>query len=154
MFVVLWLLPLPIILYTIHYYSVTRSRSHGARQPPGPRGKGSPTLPSSRSHLIVYLPGLPLIGNLLQIPPKHSWLKFYEWSQQYGPLYRLNVMGRNQVIISTEKIANALLRERGNLYSSREQLPMAAKLMSRDLRPLLLPYGGAPRPRPHCCQTA
>lgn len=45
-------------------------------------------------------------------------------------------------MVSTEKIANDLLRERGNLYSSREQLPMAAKLMGRNLRPLFLPYGG------------
>lgn len=45
-------------------------------------------------------------------------------------------------MVSTEKIANDLLRERGNLYSSREQLPMAVKLMGRDLRPLFLPYGG------------
>jgi hypothetical protein len=52
------------------------------------------------------------------------------------------MMGRNIVVVSSEKIANDLLRERGTLYSSREQLPMAAKLMSRNLRPLLLPYGG------------
>ncbi|KAK5168133.1 uncharacterized protein LTR77_006701 [Saxophila tyrrhenica] len=124
MLAVLWLLGLllSLILYTVYHISIAHSRPSGAELPPGPRG-------------------LPLIGNLLQIPPKHSWLKFYEWSQQYGPLYRLSVMGRNQVIVSTEKVANGLLRERGNIYSSREQLPMAAKLMSRDLRPLLLPYG-------------
>lgn len=67
---------------------------------------------------------------------------FKAWADRYGPIFRLNIMGRNHVVVSTEKIANDLLRERGNLYSSREQLPMAAKLMSKDLRPLLLPYGG------------
>jgi len=51
-------------------------------------------------------------------------------------------MGRNMVVVSTEKVANHLLRERGTLYSSREQLPMAAKLVSRNLRPMFLPYGG------------
>ncbi|KAK5445352.1 hypothetical protein LTS15_010133 [Exophiala xenobiotica] len=94
----------------------------GARLPPGPKGK-------------------PLVGNLLDIPPQHSWLKFKSWADQYGPIFRLNIFGRNHVVVSTEKIANDLLRERGNLYSSREQLPMAARLMSRNLRPLLLPYG-------------
>jgi hypothetical protein len=82
------------------------------------------------------------VGNLLEIPPKHSWLKFKEWADQYGPIYRINIFGRNLVMVSTEKVANDLLRERGNIYSSREQLPMAAKLMSRDLRPLFLPHGG------------
>jgi hypothetical protein len=84
-----------------------------------------------------------IVGNLLDIPPKHSWLTFKSWADQYGPIFRIRVMRRNIVVVSTEKIANDLLRERGTLYSSREQLSMAAKLLSRDLRPLLLPYGGS-----------
>ncbi|KAF2095712.1 cytochrome P450 [Rhizodiscina lignyota] len=82
----------------------------------------------------------PLIGNLPDIPPKHSWLKFKEWADQYGPIFRLNLAGREHYVVSKEKIANDLLRERGNIYSSREQLPAAAVLLSRGLRPVLLPY--------------
>ncbi|KAK5310121.1 hypothetical protein LTR93_012107 [Exophiala xenobiotica] len=99
-----------------------QSKVPNARLPPGP-------------------PGIPLLGNLLDIPAKHPWFKFKTWAEQYGPIFRLDVFGRNIVVVSTEKIANDLLRERGNLYSSSEQLPMAAKLLSRDLRPLFLPYG-------------
>ena len=95
--------------------------------------------------------GQPILGNLTDLPTKHPWLKFKDWADQYGPIFRLDVMGRNLVVVSTEKIANDLLRERGNLYSSREQLPMAAQLMSRNLRPLLLPYGGNVRKRFLCC---
>jgi hypothetical protein len=84
---------------------------------------------------------LPLIGNLLQIPARHSWLYYHELAQKYGPIFGLDIMGRKHVIVSTEQIANDLLRERGNIYSSREQLPMGAQLMSGNLRPLLLPYG-------------
>jgi len=86
-------------------------------------------------------PGKPIIGNLLDIPPYHSWFKFTEWSKQYGDLYQLVIAGHKQIIVSTEEIANDLLRERGNIYSSREQLPMAAQLLSDNLRPLFLPYG-------------
>lgn len=86
-------------------------------------------------------PGKAILGNLLDIPPAHSWLKFREWSKIYGPLYRLNIAGRNHVVVSTEEIANDLLRERGTIYSDREQLPMASQLLSDNLRPLLLPYG-------------
>lgn len=86
-------------------------------------------------------PGKPIVGNLLDIPPKHSWFKFQEWSKKYGSLYRLNLAGQNHVIVSTEEIANDLLRERGTIYSDREQLPMAAQLLSDNLRPLFLPYG-------------
>ena len=41
-----------------------RKHGHGAL-PPGP-------------------PGLPFLGNALQIPLAHSWLAFTEWAQQYG----------------------------------------------------------------------
>ncbi|EXJ54110.1 hypothetical protein A1O7_09447 [Cladophialophora yegresii CBS 114405] len=106
----------------IHNYSKGSKVPPHAKLPPGPKGK-------------------PIVGNLLDIPPKHSWLKFKEWADQYGPIYRLDIFGRNLVVVSTEKIANDLLRERGNIYSSREQLPMAAQLISRGLRPLFLPHG-------------
>lgn len=95
----------------------------GSKYPPGP-------------------PGKPFVGNLPDIPPKHSWLKFKEWSDQYGPLMRLNIAGREHYVASTEKVANDLLRERGGIYSSREQLPAAAQLLSRNLRPLFWPYNG------------
>ncbi|KAL6252458.1 hypothetical protein RBB50_000177 [Rhinocladiella similis] len=86
-------------------------------------------------------PGRPLLGNLLDIPSYHSWFQFHKWAQKYGPLFRLNIAGRNHIIVATEEIANDLLRERGSIYSDREQLPMAAQLVSGNFRPLFLPYG-------------
>ena len=83
-----------------------------------------------------------MLGNLLQMPPQHSWLLFKQWADQYGPIFRFTIGSQNNVVVSTEKIANDLLRERGNLYSSREQLVFAAELMSHNLRPLFLPYNG------------
>lgn len=91
---------------------------------------------------MYHTAGKPLVGNLLDIPPYHSWLKFKEWSDIYGPIFKLNIAGRTHVVLSTEKIANDLLRERGSLYSSREYLPFASGLLSNNLRPLFLPYNG------------
>ncbi|KAL4803882.1 cytochrome P450 [Aspergillus unguis] len=84
--------------------------------------------------------GKPIVGNLLDIPKVHSWLKFKDWADEYGPIFQLDIAGRKHVVLSKEKIANDLLRERGSLYSSREYLPFASGLLSENLRPLLLPY--------------
>lgn len=102
----------------------TRSVPKGTRLPPGP-------------------PGRPVVGNLLEIPPKHSWLRFKEWSDQYGPVMRLNIGGKEHYILSSDKAANDLLRERGTIYSSREQMPAAVNLLSGNLRPLFYPYNGS-----------
>ncbi|KAL9115954.1 MAG: hypothetical protein Q9227_000322 [Pyrenula ochraceoflavens] len=112
---------LPSLLALIKSY-ISSQPPRGARKLPGPKG-------------------LPLLGKLLQIPPTHSWLQFKTWANQYGPLYGISIAGRPQAIVSSEKIANDLLRERGSIYSSREQLVMGAHLLSNDLRPVLLPYG-------------
>jgi len=47
------------------------------------------------------------------------------------------------VVESTEKVANNLRREKGNIYSGREQMQIAAKVMSRDMQTLLLQYDGS-----------
>lgn len=119
-----------------------RNRSNppkGSKLPPGPPGKSiRPTSVKSTNQLK----GKPIIGNLLDVPNKHSWLKFKEWSDEYGPVFRLNLAGQCHIILSTEKVANDLLRERGSIYSSREQLPAAAQLLGGNLRPLFLPHNG------------
>jgi len=93
----------------------------------------------------MLIVGLPILGNLLQMPEKHSWLLFKKWADDYGPIFRFRIGTQNNVVVSTEKIANDLLRERGGIYSSREQQVFAADLMSHNLRPLFLPYNGTPR---------
>lgn len=100
-----------------------RRRPPGSKTPPGPAGA-------------------PILGHMLQVPPQHSWLKFKEWADQYGPIIRFTILGRENVVLSTERAANDLLRERGTLYSSRERLVMASDFLSDNLRPLLLPYDG------------
>ncbi|KAK3341062.1 cytochrome P450 [Neurospora tetraspora] len=72
------------------------------------------------------LPGptnLPLIGRVHDVPEKGSWLKFYEWSKVYGPVYQTKMFGVTHVWISSEKIAHDLLSRRANIYSDRPQIP-------------------------------
>lgn len=91
-------------------------------------------------HLHFTHAGKPIVGNLLDIPLHHSWFKFTVWADQYGVIFKLNIAGGAHVVVSTEKIANELMRERSTLSPSREQLQMAAQLLSDNLCPLFLLY--------------
>ncbi|EXJ96299.1 hypothetical protein A1O1_01425 [Capronia coronata CBS 617.96] len=102
------------------------------------RQKGTKQLPGPK--------GLPFIGSANELKKGQDgyfWYKFTEWGRKYGPICQYTAYGRVNVVVSTEKIANDLLRERGDIYSSREQMPMGSQLMSDNKRALLLPYGDA-----------
>ena len=75
--------------------------------------------------------GYPFIGNLFDIPKTHSWLKFKEWADEYGPIYKIHVLGTTIVIISSEHIANDLLSMRGSIYSDRPYFAMAFEIVTR-----------------------
>ncbi|EJU00759.1 cytochrome P450, partial [Dacryopinax primogenitus] len=53
--------------------------------------------------------GLPLIGNLLQVPTRLAFLKFAEWSKVYGPLTSYTTLGQRVVVISSAKAAGDIL---------------------------------------------
>ncbi|GAB7358401.1 hypothetical protein MBLNU230_g2470t1 [Neophaeotheca triangularis] len=67
--------------------------------------------------------GLPLIGNVHELPEKCSWLKFDEWAKEHGPIYQVNLAGQNHVWISRDKIAHDLLSKRSAIYSDRPHIP-------------------------------
>ncbi|KAL2075729.1 hypothetical protein VTL71DRAFT_672 [Oculimacula yallundae] len=80
------------------------------RYPPGTR-----PLPGPR--------GLPFIGRVHDVPAVATWLKFWEWSKVYGPIYQMEIFGSVHVWISSEEIANDLLSKRGTIYSDRPTIP-------------------------------
>jgi hypothetical protein len=90
---------------------------------------------------LLFPPGprpLPLIGNLLDVPNKFSWLTYTELSRKYGaipllsPLFiylftielvgdiiSLHVFGKVIIVLNTTKSAKDLLDKRGDIYSDR-----------------------------------
>lgn len=68
------------------------------------------------------LPGpalVPFIGRIHDLPIEYMWLKFYEWSQTFGPIYKTEMLGAKFIIISDEKIAEELLVKKGKINSDR-----------------------------------
>ncbi|KAF2787573.1 cytochrome P450 [Melanomma pulvis-pyrius CBS 109.77] len=71
------------------------------------------------------LPGpalIPWVGRIHDLPINYMWLKFHEWADTYGPIYRTKMLGANFIVISDETIAEEILVKRGKVYSDRPQI--------------------------------
>ncbi|TFK64021.1 cytochrome P450 [Pluteus cervinus] len=99
---------------------VRRSRSRH-RFPPGPKG-------------------LPLFGNIFQIPP-FQFIQFTEWKTQFGPIFSLNLAGQQVVVINSINVAVDLLERRSGVYSDRPRFIMAGEVLTGGLFLSLIKYG-------------
>ncbi|PSN68798.1 cytochrome P450 [Corynespora cassiicola Philippines] len=71
------------------------------------------------------LPGpalIPWIGRIHDLPINFMWLKFKEWADIYGPIYRTKMLGANFIVISDESIAEDILVKKAKVYSDRPQI--------------------------------
>ena len=109
-----WLFPLVFVLLYI------RSSYRRRHFPPGPRG-------------------LPVIGNLHQIPAHKPWKQLKQWHDQYGPVVSIQVGRRTMIILGTYQAARELLEKRSKNYSSRPAI--FSQLASNAPHTLFLPSG-------------
>lgn len=101
------------VLWKVYAYVVFRRISKDLKPLPGPKG-------------------YPFLGSVLEFPKTFSYHKFKEWSDQYGPIYQVNILGKSHVIISSEDMANDLLALRGAHYSDRPPIVMLHELISAN----------------------
>ncbi|OJJ45941.1 hypothetical protein ASPZODRAFT_152888 [Penicilliopsis zonata CBS 506.65] len=104
-----------------------------------------PLYARKKSNLPPGPRGLPLIGNLHQIPAKQPWRRFRAWHKRYGPLVSIRFGQRQMIILGNYRIAQAFLDRRSKTYSSRPEL--FSQLGGGTPHTLFLPTG--PRWRAH-----
>ncbi|KAF8128593.1 cytochrome P450 [Boletus edulis] len=85
-------------------------------------------------------PGLPWIGNIIGINANAPWLTYRTWAQTYGDLIYSRLLGRDIIIINSEKIARDLLEDRSTNYSDRPYL-ITNELCGIGFNSVMLPYG-------------
>ncbi|TFY75063.1 hypothetical protein EWM64_g8950 [Hericium alpestre] len=81
--------------------------------------------------------GLPVIGNVLDMPKSQEWLTFAKW----GPIIYINIFGQPMIILNDGKVAADMLVKKSSIYSDRPVLPMASELCGWTQTLALTPYG-------------
>ncbi|KAF8902856.1 cytochrome P450 [Mucidula mucida] len=84
--------------------------------------------------------GLPVLGNLLDMPTEKHWLKFTEWAQEFGDVVYLNIPGTPIVILNSLKATNELMEKRSANYSDRPYSHMINDLMGWEFDLVFLGY--------------
>ncbi|KAK0432338.1 cytochrome P450 [Armillaria borealis] len=102
------LLWLPFLVILVVTY-ITR-RYTFSRLPPGPRG-------------------LPIVGNILDMPTTKPWLTFAHWSKLYGDICSVTVLGQTFIILGSSDTAVDLLAKRSSTYSDLNTLRTHRRLL-------------------------
>ncbi|KAG1892829.1 cytochrome P450 [Suillus subluteus] len=87
-------------------------------------------------------PGLPLVGNVLDIPQVKPWLTFTKWGKKYGEISHVEVLGQHTIVLNSVKTAMDILDNKSTVYSDRPIFPMAGELVGWKDNLFLLSYGG------------
>ncbi|RDB20518.1 hypothetical protein Hypma_012422 [Hypsizygus marmoreus] len=85
--------------------------------------------------------GLPLIGNLLDMPSEKEWLTFAQWGEQWGDISSVTVLGQTIIVINSAQAAFDMLDKKSPIYSDRPTLEMGGNLVGWKNTLVLLPYG-------------
>lgn len=81
---------------------------------------------------LPHPPGLPLLGNALQIDLPHLHQRLEGWRERYGDVYRVQVWGQPMVVFGDPEVTAAALRERPATFSRTNRLVRVATEMHFD----------------------
>ncbi|KAJ8473197.1 hypothetical protein ONZ45_g16385 [Pleurotus djamor] len=85
--------------------------------------------------------GLPLLGNVLDMPTEKEWLTFAKWGEKWGDIVKISVFGQPIMILNNIDTATELLDGRGAINSDRPVIPMGGELVGWKNTLVLIPYG-------------
>lgn len=107
----------------MHPFSLSRDTTYeqsAARLASATRSQG--LVENRVTKIVLTILGLPWLGPLWQIDFSVAWLGFKAWADKFGPIYQVEIFGRNWIWISDPQIAHTLLSQRARIYSDRNSL--------------------------------
>lgn len=87
------------------------------------------SLPLRRIRDLPGPPGLPWLGNALQINSEQLHRTLEEWAGKYGPAFRFRITSRKFVVVSNPETVAAILRDRPDGFQRSSRFSEAAKEM-------------------------
>ncbi|KAB2628035.1 ent-kaurene oxidase [Pyrus ussuriensis x Pyrus communis] len=80
---------------------------------------------------VPVVPGLPVVGNLLQLKEKKPYKTFTRWAEEYGPIYSIRTGATTMVVLNTADVAKEAMVTRYSSMSTRK-LSKALKILTFD----------------------
>nr|A0A0G2RKY1.1 RecName: Full=Ent-kaurene oxidase; Short=SmKO; AltName: Full=Cytochrome P450 701A40 [Salvia miltiorrhiza]AJF93403.1 ent-kaurene oxidase [Salvia miltiorrhiza] len=77
------------------------------------------------------VPGLPVIGNLLQLKEKKPHKTFTKWSEKYGPIYSIRTGANTMIVLNTNDVAKEAMITKYSSISTRK-LSKALTILTSD----------------------
>jgi len=94
------------------------------------KGKSSRSALRSKCRQLPGSSGLPIIGNLLDIPDYFPSLVYRRLGRIYDSnIVQLNALGNNIVVVNSVDLAMELFERRSSMYSDRPQMTMLNELV-------------------------
>ncbi|PON70120.1 Cytochrome P450 [Parasponia andersonii] len=69
---------------------------------------------------VPAVPGVPVLGNLLQLKEKKPYVTFTKWAKTYGPIYSIKAGASTLVVLSTTEVAKEAMVTRYSSISTRK----------------------------------
>ncbi|KAL5497921.1 hypothetical protein ACEPAH_2852 [Sanghuangporus vaninii] len=104
------------------FLSWRKRRANSYSLPPGPKG-------------------LPVIGNVLDMPQENEWESVRQWGMKYGNIIYIKKFGTGYLFLNSYEDAIELLEKRGGMYSSRPRITMLDLEGWSDWFTAVMPYG-------------
>ncbi|KAG6591351.1 Ent-kaurene oxidase, chloroplastic, partial [Cucurbita argyrosperma subsp. sororia] len=80
---------------------------------------------------VPAIPGLPVLGNLLQLKEKKPHKTFARWAETYGPIYSIRTGASTVIVLNTAEVAKEAMVTRYASMSSRK-LSKALTILTSD----------------------
>lgn len=80
---------------------------------------------------VPVVPGLPVIGNLLQLKEKKPHKTFAKWAEIYGPIYSIRTGASTVVVLNSTEVAKEAMVTRYSSISTRK-LSKALRILTCD----------------------